>query len=131
MKIVLANGVFDVLHVGHVWHLRWARMLGDRLVVALTADAFVNKGPDRPVHRWHHRAEMLKELRCVSEVVRSVTAVDAILRVRPDIFVKGIDYSAPELLAEERAACREVGAELRITPTTKLSSSEIIGRIRR
>lgn len=130
MKIVLANGCFDVLHVGHLWHLRAALEMGDELWVALTLDAYVNKGPGRPVNTWKHRAELLRELRCVSKVVPSISAPQAIRALRPDVFVKGIDYDGNPRLDEDRIACEEVGAELRLTTTPKRGSGDIIRRMR-
>lgn len=123
----MVNGCFDVLHYGHLEHLREARSFGDRLIVALTEDAFVNKGPGKPVNRWQWRAEMLRELRCVDEVFPSKSAVEAILAHRPDVFVKGIDYANGQNWTEDVAsACSEVGAELRFTATVKRSASDII-----
>ena len=127
---VLANGCFDVLHAGHVRHLEAARAMGDRLVVALTVDVGVNKGAGFPVNGWSRRAEVLRSLRCVDEVVPSVTDVGAIMEVRPQVFVKGIDYTGSELLAAAMLACAEVGAELRITETEKMSSRAIVKTMR-
>lgn len=128
MKTVLANGCFDILHAGHVWHLEAARAMGDRLVVALTVDEAVNKGPGFPVNTWELRATVLRALRCVDEVVPSRTSWDAIRSVRPDVFVKGIDYRNA-LPAENIVACREVGAVIHFTSTTKMSSREIARRL--
>lgn len=129
-RTVLANGCFDVLHIGHIWHLEEARTFGDRLVVSLTLDAYVNKGPGLPINPWDHRAAMLRALRCVDAVVPSTSCHAAIRAVRPYAFVKGLDYADSELLDEARRACREVGAEMHITRTPKLSSGEIIRRMK-
>lgn len=127
MRVILCNGVFDVLHIGHLEHLREARNMGDRLVVSLTADESVKKGPGRPINTWNDRAEMLKELRCVSEVIHTKSAVEAILRVRPNYFVKGIDYGDGTHFTENiYGACNEVGAKLRFTSSPKRSAKEII-----
>lgn len=126
MRIVLANGVFDVLHAGHILHLQEAARLGDVLVVSLTEDAHVNKGPGRPVNAWGHRALVLRELRCVDVVVPSHNCAAAIRSIRPNIFVKGIDYAEVGLLSAAREACEEVGALIHITNTPKMSSTEII-----
>lgn len=125
--IVLANGCFDVLHYGHLLHLREARSMGDRLIVSLTHDYAVNKGPGRPVNPWDHRAELLRELRCVDDVVGTDTAIRAILSVRPDVFVKGIDYSCGDRWTEEiHEACKQVGARLAFTKSPKMSATDII-----
>ena len=130
--VVLVNGCFDVLHVGHKRHLEAAKALADevKLVVSLTLDKYVNKGPNRPIHSWAHRAELLLALRCVDEVIPSRTAVDAILKVRPDIFVKGIDYKDSPLLDQTIDACKKVGTKIHITKTKKLSSTAIYDRLR-
>lgn len=128
MKVVLASGCFDILHVGHIEHLREARMMGDRLVVALTADEGVKvKGRDRPFNTWEDRAKMLRELRCVSEVIETPNSISAIRAVRPNYFVKGIDYVDGKRFTENvQKACDEVGAKLRFTTTPKRSAAEII-----
>ena len=130
MKVILANGCFDLLHVGHIWHLEAARKLGDKLIVSLTLDEHVNKGPGRPVYPWAHRAEMLMALRCVDDVTASISAVDAILKIRPDVFVKGRDYQGSSLLEPTIKVCQQIGAELVILDTPKLSSTEIYDRLR-
>lgn len=129
MKRVMANGCFDVLHPGHVAHLHEARAMGDYLIVSLTLDAHVNKGPGRPIYKWGDRAALLRELRCVDMVVPTVNAVDAIRLFRPDIFVKGADYVAGGWSEDVIGACKEVGTELRFTTTPKMSASETIRKI--
>lgn len=129
MKTVLANGCFDVLHIGHVRHLEASKRMGDRLIVSLTLDAHVNKGPGLPIHTWAERAEVLRHLRCVDEVVPTTTDCEAIRTVKPDIFVKGIDYEDSPLLDAAREACLEVGALLVTTQTQKWSSRQILERL--
>lgn len=127
MKIVLCNGVFDVLHIGHIEHLREARAMGDRLVVGLTSDDFVNKGPGRPFNKWQDRATLLKELRCVNEVIETESSRQAILAVRPNYFVKGIDYIKGDRFTENvEEACKRVGAKLVFTNSPKKSIAEIL-----
>ena len=96
--VVQAHGTFDLLHLGHVRHLEAARKLGDVLVVTVTADRFVNKGPGRPVFNAELRAEMLATLEYVDWVAinDAADAVSAIERIRPTIYVKGQDYQNPE-----------------------------------
>jgi cytidyltransferase-like protein len=127
MKTVLANGVFDIFHFGHLLHLREAREMGDRLVVALTVDEAVNKGHGRPINKWQYRAAIILELRCVDEVLATASAVDAIYIVKPQIFVKGIDYKGGDKFTENIYPALEfVGAELRYTETPKLSADDTI-----
>jgi formyltetrahydrofolate-dependent phosphoribosylglycinamide formyltransferase len=117
-RLVLTNGVFDVLHVGHVRYLNEARALGDALVVAINGDASVRelKGPGRPVNSAEERAEMLRALRCVDRVVvfgerRATGVIDAI---RPHIYTKGGDYTPESLIDEEKALLDRLGVEIRI-----------------
>jgi len=97
-KVVLAHGTFDLLHIGHVRHLHAARNQGDVLMVTITADAFVNKGPGRPVFPEGLRSEMLASLEIVDYVgiVPEPDALPAIRTIRPYAYVKGQDYRNPE-----------------------------------
>jgi rfaE bifunctional protein nucleotidyltransferase chain/domain len=126
---VMANGCFDLLHAGHIAHLRAARAMGDFLIVSLTLDEYVGKGPGRPIYTWEDRAALLRELRSVDVVVQTKNAVDAIRKWSPDIFVKGVDYVNGGWTEDVIAACKEVGAELRFTSTPKMSASETIRKI--
>ena len=94
MKIVLCHGCFDILHYGHLMYLEFAKKQGGYLVVSVTADRFVNKGPDRPVFPLHKRMAMLRALRIVNSVIASDdTLPNAIIkRIKPDIYVKGAEY---------------------------------------
>ena len=93
MRVVFTNGVFDLLHVGHVRLLQFARQQGDRLVVAINSDASVRriKGPSRPIIPAEERAEMLFAFRCVDDVqiFDDDTPEPLIQRLRPDVLVKG------------------------------------------
>jgi D-beta-D-heptose 7-phosphate kinase/D-beta-D-heptose 1-phosphate adenosyltransferase len=119
-RVVLTNGVFDLLHVGHVTYLERAKSLGDLLVVAVNGDASVRalKGPSRPVHSAPSRARVLAGLRPVDfvTVFPEVRAAKVIRAVKPDVYVKGGDYTPATLNAEERAALKSVGAKVRILP---------------
>jgi rfaE bifunctional protein nucleotidyltransferase chain/domain len=126
---VLANGCFDLLHVGHVRHLQEARAMGERLIVALTLDAHVGKGAGRPVQSWGDRAEMLRALRCVDTVVASTDLAFAILAFRPAIVAKGQDWVGLLPFSDTEAA-RSVGAKIRFTTSEKRSTTELIERIR-
>lgn len=129
LKIVLVNGVFDLLHVGHVRHLIEARSMGDFLFVALTKDEDVLKGIGRPIVPVDERADILRELRCVTAVFETQDAVSAIYYAKPQIFCKGVDYEDKGLLAEEVKACAQVGAEIRYTRSEKRSTTGLIERI--
>lgn len=107
---VMANGCFDCFHYGHFIHLKKARSLGDRLVVALTDDPFVNKGPGRPLFPWKERMEILAALPFVDAVYRVSSAEHGINLVRPQIYVKGVEYedNLPEQALVERFGGRVV-----------------------
>ena len=134
-KMVLTNGCFDLLHVGHVRYLQEARRLGDFLVVAVNGDKSVRKlkGANRPINAAEDRAEILAALECVDFVTtfpepRVTSVIEAL---RPAIYVKGGDYTAETLDPEEVAALRKVGAEgrtLRLIPGK--STSAIIQRMK-
>ena len=93
-KIVLCHGVFDLLHVGQETYFEQAKKLGDILVVSVTSDTFVNKGPLRPVFNIEQRIELIKKLKIVDFVIKSdfQTAKEVIEKIRPDIYCKGPDY---------------------------------------
>lgn len=97
LRVVFTNGVFDLLHVGHVRYLQQARQLGDTLVVALNSDESTRwlKGPDRPFVPQDERAEILAALACVDAVTifEEHTAEALVAVMRPDIYVKGGDYA--------------------------------------
>lgn len=131
--IVMAHGVFDLLHVGHIEYLERARKLGDELIVSVTSDRYVTK-PGRPIFSENERMRMVEALRCVTGVTLSdsPTAVSAIGRVRPNLYVKGIDYQDKDdlNLQAEREAVEIFGGQLVFLATPKFSSSDVIGRIR-
>ena len=100
-KIVFTNGVFDILHVGHVDYLQKARALGDRLVVAINDDNSVRKlakGPERPINSETSRAFVIGALRCVDATIifTEDTPINVITSILPDVLVKGGDYDAAE-----------------------------------
>ncbi len=134
MTTVLAHGVFDVLHAGHTLHLQKAKSLGDELIVSVTADAFVNKGPGRPVFKAEERMQVLLALECVDSVfiTYSESAVDAINEIMPDIYVKGAEYESEDTagnLPAEQRALKTVGGKLVYTDTMIGSSSKAINRL--
>ena len=119
-KLVLTNGCFDLLHVGHTRYLQAARALGDALVVAVNGDDSIRalKGEGRPLNREADRAEILAALACVDHVCifHETRATSLLLRVRPSVYVKGGDYRPETLHSEERDALKKVGAEIKIVP---------------
>jgi len=133
--VVLCHGVFDLLHIGHIKHLEAARQLGDILVVTLTPDQWVNKGPNRPAFGQQLRAEALAALACVDYVAVNLwpKAVETIEHLKPDVFAKGADYQNRQSdlsgnLNEEELAIQNVGGRLAITPGQVFSSSTLINQ---
>ena len=124
-KIVLAAGCFDILHVGHVRHLKAAKALGDYLVVALTKDSHVNKGPRRPVFNERQREEMLRELRCVDQILMVESTAEALRIISPDIFVKGSDYKT-RIQPEHRVYCEQMAIEIVFTNESMFSSTDLL-----
>jgi rfaE bifunctional protein nucleotidyltransferase chain/domain len=129
-RVVLTNGAFDLLHVGHVRSLEGARALGDHLVVAVNDDASVarQKGAGRPFVPAAERAEILAALRCVDavHVFAEDTVAPLLAALRPDFHAKGTDYS--EASVPEREAARAAGAAVRITGDAKAHSTTDLAR---
>ena len=104
-RIVFTNGVFDILHPGHLRYLQAARRHGDLLIVGLNSDASVrrNKGPERPINPETERAELLAALECVDAVsiFDEDTPADIIRRVQPDVLVKGADWPADQIVGRD------------------------------
>ena len=135
-RLVLTNGCFDLLHVGHVRYLQQARALGDFLSVAVNGDESVRslKGAGRPLNSENDRAEILAALDCVDFVTifPALRATEVIKALRPAIYVKGGDYTLESLDPEEVTALEEVGAEIKTLPLVPgRSTSRLIERMQR
>ena len=133
-KLVFTNGVFDILHVGHVRYLAEARALGDALVVAINSDASVRelKGAGRPLMNENERAEILAALRAISYVTifDDVSPRTLIARLLPDVLVKGGDYALDEIHGREEVEA--AGGRVVSLPFVKgVSSSAIIDRMKK
>jgi D-beta-D-heptose 7-phosphate kinase/D-beta-D-heptose 1-phosphate adenosyltransferase len=132
-RIVFTNGVFDLLHPGHVRYLQEARSLGDVLIVGLNADASVrrNKGPARPINPQEERAEVLSALTCVDAVVvfGEDTPAEIIRLVQPDILVKGADWAADAIVGRDTVEARGGRVE-RIPVEEGYSTTTIVARIK-
>lgn len=131
-RVVLANGCFDMLHVGHVRYLEGARALGDLLVVAINSDEQVSalKGDGRPLIPERERAELVASLRAVDVVtIFPEPTVEALIRViRPDVHAKGTDYT--EETVPERDVVRSYGGRVAIVGDPKdHSTTEMRGRV--
>ncbi|MBI5572143.1 MAG: adenylyltransferase/cytidyltransferase family protein [Desulfomonile tiedjei] len=134
-KIVHCHGVFDLLHIGHIRYMEQARTMGDVLVVTLTPDRYVDKGPHRPAFAESLRAEAVASLTCVDYVAINEwpTAEETLRILRPDVYVKGSEFrdtasdKTGKIAAEERVT-KEIGAELAFTEEIVFSSTNLINR---
>ena len=119
-KLVVTNGCFDVLHLGHVTYLEGARNLGDALLVGVNSDASVGqlKGPSRPVNCESDRAAVLAALASVDGVCifTDKAATNFLRHAQPDIYVKGGDYTLDTLNQDERRAVEDSGGKIVIVP---------------
>jgi rfaE bifunctional protein nucleotidyltransferase chain/domain len=134
-KVVLTNGVFDLLHTGHLYFLQNAREFGDALFIALNADASVRalKGPSRPVQNEGQRAYALAALACVDAVfVFSTPRLDTEIRaLQPDVYCKAGDYALDKLDPGERAALEKAGAKIEFLPFLPgFSTTNLIAKIK-
>ena len=132
-RIVFTNGVFDLLHPGHVRYLQAARAHGDLLIVGLNSDASVrrNKGPERPINPEHERGEVLAALASVDavSVFDEDTPADIIRRVQPDVLVKGSDWPADQIVGRDTVEAR--GGKVILEPVEQgYSTSAIIEKAR-
>lgn len=131
--LVFTNGVFDILHVGHVRYLAEARALGDALVIGINSDRSVRelKGPDRPLTKENDRAEILAALRAVDYVTifDDVSPRSLIARLLPDVLVKGGDYTLDQIHGREEVEAAG-GHVVSLTFVEATSTSEILKRIR-
>jgi D-beta-D-heptose 7-phosphate kinase/D-beta-D-heptose 1-phosphate adenosyltransferase len=132
-RIVFTNGVFDLLHPGHVRYLQAARREGDVLIVGINSDRSVraNKGPSRPVMPEHERAEVLEALACVDAVVVFDEETPAVIieALQPDVLVKGADWAADAIVGRDTVEARG-GRVVRMPIEGGWSTSAIIERAR-
>ena len=126
-KLVVTNGCFDILHLGHVTYLESARAEGNLLLVGINSDASVRqlKGPSRPVNSEDDRAAIVAALQCVDAVCifADASALNFLVRSEPDIWVKGGDYTLDSVNQAERQAVESRGGTVRILPIVKGKST--------
>ena len=132
-EIGLAHGVFDIIHVGHIEHFREAKLNCKKLIVSVTADKFVNKGPNRPAFNIKERVSLLKSIIYIDEVIISnhETAIKSINKIKPDIYFKGFDYNkinkkSKNNLNKEIKELKKVGGKFLITKSKLKSSSKVL-----
>jgi rfaE bifunctional protein nucleotidyltransferase chain/domain len=134
-RLAITNGVFDLLHTGHLYYLQKARELADALFVVLNSDASVKqlKGPLRPVQSEAERAYALAALQCVDGVIifREKRLTQEIRALRPDVYVKAGDYTLEKLDPGERGTLQEVGAHIEFMPFLQgFSTTSLIAKIK-
>ena len=132
--MVLTNGCFDLLHVGHISYLQEAKKLGDELWVLINSDASVKalKGPDRPIETAAERAYCLAALSCIDRVIvfQNPRITAEIEQLQPDIYTKAGDYTIETLHQGERAAFEAVGAQINFLPFLEgFSTTKMIAKI--
>jgi D-glycero-beta-D-manno-heptose 1-phosphate adenylyltransferase len=132
--VVFTNGVYDLLHPGHVRYLQAARALGDALIVGVNSDRSVraNKGPDRPVNAEGERAEMIAALSSVDAAIvfDEATPHDIISRLQPDVLVKGADWAEDAIVGRDIVEARG-GRVVRMPIEQGFSTTSLIEKIRR
>tara|TARA_X000000950_G_scaffold171985_1_gene209519 strand:+ start:20275 stop:21801 length:1527 start_codon:yes stop_codon:yes gene_type:complete len=134
-KITLCHGTFDLLHIGHVRHFQQAKKTGDILIVTITADQFVVKGPDRPYFTENLRAEMIASLTYIDYVaiIEDFTAIPSIESIKPNFYVKGSDYKNQDedmtgKIKNEVECVKKNSGKLIITEDIIFSSSNLINK---
>ncbi len=134
-KIVHCHGVFDLLHIGHIKHLHQAKSFGEILVVTVTPDRFVNKGPGHPAFPEALRAEAISALGCTDYVIvnKWPTAIEIIKEIQPSFYVKGDEYQVSSndvtgKISEEQNAVEAVGGAIKYTTDITFSSSNLINK---
>ncbi len=132
-SVALCHGTFDLLHVGHIKHIEFAKETADHVVVTLTADDFVSKGPGRPAFNERLRADQMAALADVSLVAinHAVTAINVINAIQPNFYIKGSDYKNPSddvtgNIDKETAAVRKHGGEVMFSDAVTFSSSQLL-----
>lgn len=132
-KIIHCHGCFDLMHIGHIKYLQSAKRMGDVLIVTLTPDRYITRGPGRPVFSEVHRCESIAALDCVDYVAvnKWPTAVETIYLLKPHLYVKGSDFGSVEgdltgrLKEEEKAVC-SIGGGMAFTEEEVFSSSKLL-----
>ncbi len=131
-KIVLCHGCFDLMHPGHIKYFQEAKKMGDVLVVTLTPDIYVDKGPGRPVFDQDLRADSIAALECVDYVAinKWPTAEETLRLLRPDYYVKGQEFESLEdktgKIQREYEVIKEIGSEIRFTHEIVFSSTKLL-----
>ena len=135
--VVHCHGCFDLVHLGHLYHFRSAKALGDLLVVTVTQDQFIHKGPGRPLFTQEQRRDYLSAITFIDYVAinRWPTAIETIVLLKPNIYVKGIEYQNADHdktgnIAREIEAIESVGGKICFTDDPVWSSTQVLMKLR-
>jgi rfaE bifunctional protein nucleotidyltransferase chain/domain len=123
LKVVFANGVFDPFHVGHLYYLEEARKQGDHLIVGVASDRHVQKGPGRPLFNAEERARVIRALRIVDDVAIVEDVFEALRIIRPDVYVKGLEYAGK---LKEQELVESLGGRVHFTNGPVYSSTKLV-----
>jgi len=132
--VILCHGCFDLMHPGHIKHFQAAKQMGDTLVVTVTPDSHVDKGPGRPIFDQNLRAECIAALECVDYVAinKWPTSVETLKVLKPDIYVKGQEFENLEdktgKLQKEYEILKELGIQIRFTREIAFSSTKLLNQ---
>jgi len=133
-RIVLCHGCFDLMHPGHIKYFQAAKRMGDILVVTVSPDRYVDKGPGRPVFNETLRAESIAALECVDYVAinKWPTAEETLRLLKPNIYVKGQEFASLKdktgKLQKEYQVLKEIGGEMRFTNELVFSSTKLLNQ---
>ncbi len=131
-KIVLCHGCFDLMHPGHIKHFQAAKKMGDILMVTVTSDKYVDKGPGRPVFNQNLRVNSVAALECVdfASINKWPTAVETLKRIKPHFYVKGQEFEGEKdktgKLQKELKVLKEIGCRVRFTHEIVFSSTKLL-----
>ena len=132
----LIHGVFDVIHVGHINYFKEAKSKVDKLIVSVTSDKYVNKGPGKPIFNLMKRIDVLSSIKYIDEVIESnyPTAIQNIRKIRPDLYIKGKDYKnldkdVGENLLLEKKEVEKFGGKILFTNSELHSSSALANNV--
>ena len=133
-RIVLCHGCFDLMHPGHIKHFQAAKEMGDILIVTITPDVYVDKGPGRPAYNQDLRVESIAALECVDYVAvnKWPTAEETLKLLRPDVYVKGQEFKNIEdktgKIQKEYTLAKELGIEVKFTHEVVFSSTKLLNQ---
>ncbi len=134
LKIVLCHGCFDLMHPGHIKYFQAAKQMGDILIITITPDEFVDKGPGRPVFDQQLRSESIAALECVDFVAinKWPTAENTLRLLKPNYYVKGQEFEKLEdktgKIQKEYEVLKEIGAEMKFTHEIVFSSTKLLNQ---